>query len=39
MMGDVTWMIIRYIQATSGFLDHEDDLHHDYDDNDVKRNI
>ena len=39
MMGDVTWMIIRYFQATSGFLDHDDDLHHDYDDNDVKWNI
>ena len=25
MMGDVTWMIIRYIQRTPGFLHDDDD--------------
>ena len=32
-MGDVTWMIIRYIQRTPGFL-HDDD-EDDADDNDA----
>ena len=27
MMGDVTWMIIRYIEGTSGSPDDDEDLH------------
>ena len=35
MMGDVTWMIIRYIEGTSGSRDDDDNDHHYEDAHDV----
>ena len=34
-MGDVTWMIIRYMEGTSGFCDDDDNDHHYEDAHDV----